>query len=679
VSSSSVPGTNVAPITFPGIVSGIDYNSIITKLTSLTLAPTNALNAQLATLNNANLELIKINNMLESVQNAIANLSNPSLYSSYDATSSNTALATAKGIAGQVATPGTYVIESASVATSTVITNSTSVGHKETDLITSGTYAGLASDTVPLVDSYAAVQPNNGTSSTGQGQITVDGVQIQYNVNSQSIDQIFTNINNAVHSAGVDASFNIGFQSGTDVVAVTGTQPITLGSASDTGNLLSVLKLDQAQNNTTSVTGTSGVGGLSETASLDTGNDANLITPISSGTFTINGVQLSVDATGDNIASVLAKINASSAGVTASYDAATNHIALVNNATGTQSIVLGSSSDTSNFLSAVGLTTGSGATTAVGKQSVLTIQNASGVLSTVYSGSNAITTAIPGIEIDLTSAISSPVSITVAKDTTNLVNALNTFVSAYNAAIGEINSASAPPIVSAVQPGTLSTGSSQSFGGGVLYGNSDVQSLRYQLTNIVGGMFGGASDAGYNSLAKIGLTLDDSFSTVTTGNNGQLSNGGTASPGSTSGGTIQNTTYQGTDGQLQPLNTTTLLAALQANPNAVSDVLNGANGLTQQLGTYLTGVTGAPTLLNSGPAGNIPTVSLLQNFENNNTNTIQDLQQQIKQITSNANQQANNLRSQFVASETLISGLQSEQQQLAAALGFTVSSSSSSS
>jgi len=679
VSSSSVPGTNVAPITFPGIVSGIDYNSIITKLTSLTLAPTNALYAQLTTLNNANLELIKINNMLESVQNAIANLSNPSMFSSYDATSSNTALATAKGIAGQVATPGTYVIESASVATSTVITNSISVGHKETDIITSGTYAGLASDTVPLVDSYAAVQPNNGTSSTGQGQITVDGVQVQYNVNSQSIDQIFTNINNAVHSAGVDASFNIGFQPGTDVVAVTGSQPITLGSASDTGNLMSVLKLDQAQNNTTSVTGTSGVGGLSETASLDTGNDANLITPITSGTFTINGVQLSVDATGDNIASVLAKINASSAGVTASYNAATNHISLVNNATGTQSIVLGSSSDTSNFLSAVGLTSGSGATTAVGKQSVLSIQNASGVLSTVYSGSNAITTAIPGIEIDITSAISSPVSIGVAKDTTNLVNALNTFVSAYNAAIGEINSASAPPIVSAVQPGTLSTGSSQSFGGGVLYGNSDVQSLRYQLTNIVGGMFGGASDSGYNSLAKIGLTLDDSFSTITTGNNGQLSNGGTASPGSTSGGTIQNTTYQGTDGQLQPLNTTALLAALQANPNAVSDVLNGASGLTQQLGTYLTSVTGAPTLLNSGPVGNIPTVSLLQNFENNNTNTIQNLQQQIKQITSNANQQANNLRSQFVASETLISGLQSEQQQLAAALGFTVSSSSSSS
>lgn len=34
---SNIPGDNVPPVSFPGIVSGIDYNSIIQKLTSLTL------------------------------------------------------------------------------------------------------------------------------------------------------------------------------------------------------------------------------------------------------------------------------------------------------------------------------------------------------------------------------------------------------------------------------------------------------------------------------------------------------------------------------------------------------------------------------------------------------------------------------------------------------------------
>ncbi len=52
-----------APISFPGIVSGIDYNAIISKLTQLSLAPTTLLNAQIATLNNANAELIKISNL----------------------------------------------------------------------------------------------------------------------------------------------------------------------------------------------------------------------------------------------------------------------------------------------------------------------------------------------------------------------------------------------------------------------------------------------------------------------------------------------------------------------------------------------------------------------------------------------------------------------------------------
>ena len=47
--------------------------------------------------------------------------------------------------------------------------------------------------------------------------------------------------------------------------------------------------------------------------------------------------------------------------------------------------------------------------------------------------------------------------------------------------------------------------------------------------------------------------------------------------------------------------------------------------------------------------------------------------------TDSANAQANNLRSQFSASETAIAQLQAEQQQLAAALGFSVGSSGSSS
>ncbi|HTV73557.1 MAG TPA: hypothetical protein VME66_07635, partial [Candidatus Acidoferrales bacterium] len=140
---------------------------------------------------------------------------------------------------------------------------------------------------------------------------------------------------------------------------------------------------------------------------------------------------------------------------------------------------------------------------------------------------------------------------------------------------------------------------------------------------------------------------------------------------------VQDQNIEGTNGLLAPLNVSAFLAAYASNPNAVQDLLVGANSLTTQLGSYLTTVTGDPTLLDSGTVGTIPAVSLIQNDENGNNDTITSLQQQIAQITDEANQQANIMRSGFVDSETAIAGLQSEQEELAATFGFSTSSSSS--
>ena len=108
---SGVSGTNTPPISFPGISSGIDYNSIIQKLTSLTLEQNVGLNAQMTTLSNANMELIKINSLFASLQSALTALSQPNLFNAYDALSSNTNVATAQGLPSVAATPGTYVIQ----------------------------------------------------------------------------------------------------------------------------------------------------------------------------------------------------------------------------------------------------------------------------------------------------------------------------------------------------------------------------------------------------------------------------------------------------------------------------------------------------------------------------------------------------------------------------------------
>lgn len=669
MSTSNVPGTNVPPISFPGVVSGIDYNSIITQLTKLSLAPTIGLNAAVTTLNNANVELIKINNLLQSVQASLVNLSNPNLYGDYSAVSSNNALVSASGIAGTAAIPGVYTITKVQTATATSVTSNAAAGHSITD-------NGNASS-VPLADSYAAVTPTNGNGALGQ--ITVDGVSLSYNVGTETLDQILNGITNAV-KVKADAGFLATLVNG--VVQFTSSdQPISIGASGDSGNLLDVLRLSNAQINNTatsgSISGTANVGGINPATSFNATNAAGYVTPVTSGFFTINGVKITVSG-GNNTNDILGAINSSGAGVVATFNSTTGQINLTASATGPQSIVLGAAGDTSNFLTAAGLTAASGATTQIGNQAEVDVQTAGGGTQKYFSNSNTVTNAIQGVSLNLQSSFSggTPVTISVAQTTTQLVSALQTFSSAYNAAITEINTATAAPVVVPAAPG--SGGQAQSLGGGVLFGNANAQSIVQQLTQIVGGFLGSGNS--YNSLSQAGLQLSDTYTTFSATNNGEgntPSSNSTNSSTGTGGQTVQQTTNPGTDGTLQPLDVSKFIGAFAANPNAVSSLLNGSNGLTSVLGNYLTSVTGAPTLLDSGPVGLVPTVSIIQNFENANTDQISNYQQQIQQITDSANQQANNLRSQFVASEGLIAQLQAEQQQLAAALGFTVSSSSS--
>jgi flagellar hook-associated protein 2 len=661
-SDSTVYGTT-APISFPGIVSGIDYNAIISKLTQLSLAPTTLLNAQIATLNNANSELIKISNLLSSVQNALGNLSNPDLFSTYQANSGDSSVLTATGIPGVTATPGLYTIDSVKAATNTSILSSASAGHSITDTITSGTYAGQASNTVPLAYSYARVVPSNGAS--GSGSVTVDGVSISYNVDSQSLNSILHNITTQVDT-NADAGFLATLVNG--VVDFTSSdQQISLGSNQDQGNLLSVLQLSNAQlinsGASGSITGTANVGGINPDSDFNSGDGAGFVTPVTAGTFTINGVKINV-STSQNLTDILNAINSSTAGVTAVFNSVTGQIQLTNANSGPQSIVLGAGADTSNFLTAAGLK-GPGATTTVGQQSAITVQNPDGTSSTYYNNSNTVSNAVPGLSISISGNTTSAFTLDVTQNTTLLVSTLQAFVSTYNTAVNEINTATAPPIVLAIQPGTNST--AQSVPGGVLWGNSDVGSIVSEFENIVGGFLG--TDSKYNSLAQAGLLLSSTFTTVQATSIDQQG-GPNSSP-------VQNQTVQGADGTLAPLNVSAFLQAYASNPNAVQNLIIGASSLTNQLGEYLATVTGSPTLLNAGPVGNVPRVSLMQNFESGNTDTITNLEQQVSQITDEANQQATSLRDGFVASESAIAGLQAEQQELASVFGFSTTSSSS--
>jgi flagellar hook-associated protein 2 len=666
--NTTLPGNNTAPISFPGIVSGIDYNAIIAKLTSLTLLPAQTAQTQISSLNTKNSTLVTLNAYLSSVQNTLEALSNPTTFESYAATSSDSSVLTGTSNTSTAGAPGTYIIEGTQLATATSVTSavSASVGASLSNVVPgSGGKTGLQ---VPLVDSFTSIYPTNGVGTTN-GLITVDGVQVSYNVDSQSLTTILANINAAL--ASVDPGFSATYNAATGGVTFASSDaPISIGSQSDVGNLEAVLKLDDAQliNTTTSgsVSSAGPIGGLSLSADFASTNGANLLTSVSGGPgsfFTINGVKISIDPTTQNLQDVINAINSSSAGVVASFNQITNQLSLTNTSTGPQSIVIGSSNDTTNFLTAVGLE-GSGATTTIGQQASVTVEQPNGTPQTYYSSSDQIANAIPGITLTVAGNSTGLTTLTVSQNAQPAIAAINAFVSAYNAAINEINNASAAPVVSQTDATTTATEttaqSTKLTSGGPLYNDLIVEELKDQLISITAGMFSG-NGTSYNSLSSIGLSLDSSYSVIAAAGSTNSATTDTSDTSSASSGGLTVQTKDGTDGALEPLDVTTFTAAFEADPNAVAGIFNSASGLVNQLGSYLTTVTGLPTLTNSGTVGTIPSVSLVQNDENQVSSQITSLQDYVKQIDDEANAQADLLRAEYTSSETLIAGYQSLQ------------------
>src|ERR1700691_5543802 len=221
--ASTTTGTlgNVPPISFPGIASGIDYNAIIEKLTSLTLAQNQPLTAENTNLTAQNKELSKINGLIQNVQSAIQNLGDPSLFNQFAATSSDQSFASAEQISGQTPQPGTTTILSQSLGTSTVISSDPAAN-------------GAVSQTAVLNVAGFQITPSNGTGSSG-GKFTVDGQQISYDVGTDTVATILAKLNALTN---VKATF----QNGQLTLTSLNGQPLSIGSATDSGNLEQIFK-----------------------------------------------------------------------------------------------------------------------------------------------------------------------------------------------------------------------------------------------------------------------------------------------------------------------------------------------------------------------------------------------------------------------------------------------------
>jgi flagellar hook-associated protein 2 len=679
--SSVTSGTlgDAAPVSFPGIASGIDYNSIIEKYTADTLLQEKPDQAQINNLNAQNTAILKITSLIGSVQDSLTALSNPTVFNAYKATVSNlangSAAATATQVSGQTPVAGTYTIDAQTAATSTSIANDPAANAP----LIAGNF---------LDNAGTSITPTNGTSGTGI--FTVNGVEVKYDVTSQTLATIVGNINSALAAS----------DGGSAVVNANGTVTLTgvtsIGSGADSGNLEQVLKLDTAQlipngpPGQFKVTSSSTIAGINEYSNFGQSDNAGFATGVTAGQFTINGVQFTVNPATQSLSDVINAINSSSAGVTATFNAETSSISLTSTTPGPQGILLGASKDTSNFLQSAGFltsynTAGSvdpAATVSAGTQASLTYTNLQGVHQTIYSSTDDFTTAIPGIDLNINQSTASQYTVTVAPDPTQAEAAINKFITAYNAAIQELNKDTVAPTVTAGSDASTGTATASSTGGGVLYGNYQISALRDQLVGLVSGFIPSGSSS-YNSLQSVGILLDTNSQTVGT-DSSDSTDSSTGSGSDTSSGNNNSFTVNATSGQLQALDTTTFEAAyaadstavqnlftlappLQSNQAGAQPVAGASYGFSYLLGSALANTDGLTTFLNNTviTPDNLANV-LLTNLTDSNTQQIDSISQQVALINQEATQQADQLRAQFTASESQIAELQALQGQIAA-------------
>lgn len=285
---------------------------------------------------------------------------------------------------------------------------------------------------------------------------------------------------------------------------------------------------------------------------VDTGKalaSSRLATPISgldasgNGKFTINGVDVSYSSA-DTLATVVNRINASKAGVTAFYDPIQDRLRLTANQTGARTMTL--SDVTGNFLAATGVL---GASQSLGQNAQFSIDGVNGG-QTLTSSSNTVSGYIPGVTLNLKSTSASPVTVTVSQNTSATADLLRQFVNQYNA------------IADAITDATKYNADTKEAG--LLSGDSGVLALQSALRSFIGSSALGASGS-YQTFSSIGVS--------------------TGVIGSKAGTTSHLT-----------LDEAKLTAALQDNPQAVESLLSGfqvAFGAPTGVGN-VTAVSGSP-------------------------------------------------------------------------------------
>ena len=384
-----------------GLASGFDWRSMLDQLVEVERAPQRRL--QIEKLDNRERSSIygSLKTELSVLQGKLTTLSDADFFGSRSVTAS--AAETVSAQVSENATVGTYSVNVSQMASASTLTGSSNLGSS----------LNSTSDVSGLTLSSAAFP-----SPVTAGTITINGAQVTIST-TDSLQTVFDNINSATGGA-VSGSY----APGTDLISLSSSSEIVLGSTTDTSNFFTAARL--FNNGTGTVSSSSSLGSVNQTSVLSGGNFTTAINDGGSGAgqFTINGVAINFDVSSDSLENVISRINSSGAEVFASYDTVNDQITLTNKKTGDLGVAI--ADVTGNFASALGL--GSG-TLARGNNLTYTV-NGGGVQT---SFTNTVTGESSGINgLTFTAHQTGTGTVTVGSDRAKIEKGITDFVAQYN-------------------------------------------------------------------------------------------------------------------------------------------------------------------------------------------------------------------------------------------------------
>ena len=403
-----------------GLASGFDWKSVVEQLTAVERTPQATVRTEQTTLANRRSALGQIATQLTDLQTKATALGDSSLYNRRSVSSSDTTIASVSTADGAVT--GSYSINVTTLATPSSWLGATSgiISPLHTaDISASAAQAGpvlsAAGWGATLTAGTVTIGVQNSSGTVTNATVTV--------ATTDTLKEVLVKLDTAIGSTG-----GATYSSANDQVTIArpnGTNLI-LGSASDTSNLLSCLKLFTPASGANAVSD-SKLGSLKLFSSL---SSQPLVTPLTyettatTGAFSINGVSISYSSS-STLASVLNSINDSAAGVQASFDSGLNRIVLKNKEAGNRGVVL-AQSGSSNFLTAFGLT---GGTLSSGTDLVYSINGG----ATAKARSNTIKDADSGLTgLTITASKVGTTTINSANDTGAARSAVDALVSSVN-------------------------------------------------------------------------------------------------------------------------------------------------------------------------------------------------------------------------------------------------------